>query len=396
MKIKLATKTLEKLVENCALVIDPITPLEILKELKLVATENGIEITGSNNTVSVICNYQKNEEETYECAESGTTIVDAKTLTDILKSISSENVALLSSENLLKIAGGKAKFQVNLTANNIYPNISMVETDKVYTIKAADLKRGIDTTLFASDHKKRYDLQCIRIDGVSDKITFTGTDGFAISQNSIVIDDSETRPGEEEFHFSLPQMSAALLSKYLVNVVKADKDAIVKLMCNDTKAKFVICVGNVTITIQSTLLTSRFPDIERAKNTYGVPKATLKVNKKELDEVLSRASLMVEDKVAVVTLSCTPERVRAISSALERGAFDEELEAEYTILDSENQDFNDFKITLVVYNVKQAIKIIESDTITIEFGGTLRPIIIRHSTEKEEIIEIISPMRTYN
>lgn len=396
MKIKLLTKTLKKLVEDCALVIDPITPIEVLKELKLVVMEDCIEITGSNNTLSVVCKYKKNDDEVYECFEEGTVIVDAKTLADILKVVSDDEIVLHSSDSLLKITSGKAKFQVNLVANNIYPNLSIVESDKVFTLKAVDLKQGIDNTLFATDHKNRFELQCIRIEAIGDKITFTGTDGYAISQNSIEINRAETGLGDEELCFSLPQAGAALLSKYLVGVIKADKESVVKMLCNDTKVKFIISVNNTTINIQSTLITSRFPDVNRTSNMFANSKATLKIDKKELSGVLSRAALMVEDNVAVVTLSCTPDSIKAISRAHERGAFDEEMTGEYVITNPEDDEMKNFKITLSVRNVSQAIKVIDSDTIILEFKGILKPVFIRHSDEKGGILEIISPMRTYD
>ena len=84
MKFNIETKTLLNAVNNVSKVIDKLSPLPALANLKIVTEEKSIVITGSNGTASM----QQTLPMDTGIEECGQCLVDAKYFSEIIRKVS--------------------------------------------------------------------------------------------------------------------------------------------------------------------------------------------------------------------------------------------------------------------------------------------------------------------
>lgn len=117
MKFNIETKTLLSAVNNVSKVIDKLSPLPALANLKICVEEKSIVITGSNGTASM----QQTLEMETGVEESGQCLVDAKYFSEIIRKVSGQSIDVDCMDNLMHIKCGKAKFKLTCTGVEWYP-----------------------------------------------------------------------------------------------------------------------------------------------------------------------------------------------------------------------------------------------------------------------------------
>ena len=129
MKFNIETKTLLNAVNNVSKVIDKLSPLPALENLKIVVEENSVVITGSNGTASM----QQTLEMETGVEESGQCLVDAKYFSEIIRKVSGQSIDVDCTDNLMHIKCGKAKFKLTCTDVSEYPEIDLdAPANKLY------------------------------------------------------------------------------------------------------------------------------------------------------------------------------------------------------------------------------------------------------------------------
>ena len=129
MKYNIKTKKKKYAVINVSKVIDKVSPLPALANLKICVEEKSIVITGSNGTASM----QQTLEMETGVEESGQCLVDAKYFSEIIRKVSGQSIDVDCTDNLMHIKCEKAKFKLTCTDVSEYPEIDLnTPANKLY------------------------------------------------------------------------------------------------------------------------------------------------------------------------------------------------------------------------------------------------------------------------
>jgi len=223
-------------------VINPRTPKEILKSVKLQWGGNRFLLLGSDSEINMRVHIDVPLE------ESGESLIPVARVNQILSTLREDTVAFSITSKRIDIKSGPAKFSLATENAQDFPPIEdFTETD-FYQITAANLRTLISQTVFAVDETStRYSLGglCMELDG--DIFTMVSTDSrrLAAAQSAVKVvgkPEWQSRP-------VIPEKAAKLI----------------KSVCTDGDVQFAIRPNSATFrtkdsVIVANLVTGRFPD----------------------------------------------------------------------------------------------------------------------------------------
>ena len=365
----------EALMKGLTLVSKAIPPkaeLPILANFKLAMTEKGLEITGSDNniTISTVVPFMIGEKEIIRNSQEGSTLVAAKILIEVVRHLDDEVCTFeLIDTSILKIEDSKSNFKLNSIRAEEYPDIDLSVSGASLTIPGKDIQTLVESTAFAASVKEtRPILTAVNLEAGNFKLTATATDTARLARKSIDI-ESEVR------------FVANIAAKKLIDIVRSfEEDDEVTIAVSEKKAVFAF--GNSVI---STRLTSG--DYPNTKNIF--PKVFnyhLEVNAQEFLKAMERVSLLSTEYEGVVKLIMDQDEVEMISRSLMVGSANEKLLVfQYA---GEHLEIS-FKASFVA----DAIRACRSEDVTIAFVGEMKPFVVKNV--KDESIEmLVTPLRS--
>ena len=346
--------------------------IPILANFKLAMTERGLEITGSDNniTISTVVPFMIGEKEIIRNSQEGSTLVAAKILIEVVRHLDDEVCTFeLIDTSLLKIEDSRSNFKLNSIRAEEYPDIDLSVTGASLTLPGKDIQTLVESTAFAASVKEtRPILTAVNLEASNFKLVATATDTARLARKSIDI-ESEVR------------FVANIAAKKLIDIVRSfDEDDEVTIAVNEKKAVFAF--GDSVI---STRLTSG--DYPNTKNIF--PKVfnyQLEVNAQEFLKAMERVSLLSTEYEGVVKLMMDQDEVEMVSRSAMVGSANEKLLVfQYA---GEHLDIS-FKASFVA----DAIRACRSEDVTIAFVGEMKPFVVRNV--KDDTIEmLVTPLRS--
>lgn len=370
MKLSISRETLLKQLKHSQSIVEKRTSIAILSNVRLKASNNLLEVTATNNDITV----QGKIEAFVE--QEGVTTVSAHKLYEIIAKIP-EGVMVgmeLSNEgDRLAISAGKAKFSLACLSADAFPDMTRVDDGVTFSIESADLRRTLSKALFAvSTEETRQYLNGVYMhvakNGEEPTLRFVSTDGHRLAR----------------LEFSLPEGAADLAGVIIPRrtVIElrrlADTCETFKFTINEKKLQAE--AGDVVFT--SKLIDGTFPDYERV-----IPAD----NKKEMD--VSRQALMqAVDRVSILS----HEKSRSIKFGVHKDSLmisannpDQENALEEVRVEYDNDDLD------VGFNAKYLSEIgthIEGEDMLFYFKDSTSPVIVKDPEDTTSLF-VVMPMR---
>ena len=187
MKFNIETKTLLNAVNNVSKVIDKVSPLPALANLKICVEEKSIVITGSNGTASM----QQTLEMETGVEESGQCLVDAKYFSEIIRKVSGQSIDVDCTDNLMHIKCEKAKFKLTCTDVSEYPEIDLnTPANKLYcpieTLREAFEKALVCVASGGRVAISRPILTGIHLSVDDGQVTIVGSDSYRMNRYAFI------------------------------------------------------------------------------------------------------------------------------------------------------------------------------------------------------------------
>ncbi|WP_077215233.1 DNA polymerase III subunit beta [Bacillus dakarensis] len=354
------------------------TTIPILTGIKMVASHNGVTLTGSDSDISIE-SFIPNEEEGQEIIEmkdTGAIVLPARFFSDIVKKLPTDTVEIEVQSNLqVVIRSGKSEFNINGLDAEEYPHLPQIEGEDSLQIPTDLLKAMIRQTVFAvSTSETRPVLTGVNWKVENNELICIATDShrLALRKARIEMDTDET------YNVVIPGKSLNELSKILddhndsVDIVITENQVLFK-------AKHLLFF--------SRLLEGNYPDTSRLIPNEN--KTEVVVHTKEFLQSIDRASLLArEGRNNVVRLTTLEgQTIEVSSNTPEIGKVVEELQAE-------SVEGEELKISFSAKYVMDALKTLEGSEIKISFTGAMRPFLIRPIND-DSILQLILPVRTY-
>jgi DNA polymerase-3 subunit beta len=150
------------------------SPKPILQNVKLVADpEDGSILMATDLEVGIRCRVLG-----VKVDQPGAVILPTQRMQSILRALSDEELAIETDGDQLVVRGLHAEYKLPSEAPDLFPEIPDFAATAYHAIAAADLRRLIRRTMFATDvESTRYALGGVLVELKPDSVTMVGTDG---------------------------------------------------------------------------------------------------------------------------------------------------------------------------------------------------------------------------
>jgi DNA polymerase-3 subunit beta len=354
------------------------TTIPILTGIKMVVTEDGVTLTGSDSDISIESFIPREEagDELVEIKQTGSIVLQAKFFSEIVKKLPTDTVEIdVQNHFQTVIHSGKSEFNLNGLDAEEYPHLPQIEEQNAFKIRTDLLKVLVRQTVFAvSTSETRPVLTGVNWKVENGELICIATDSHRLALRKAKVDIEN----DINYNVVIPGKSLNELSKIL-----DDTNDLVDIVITENQVLFKA----KHLLFFSRLLEGNYPDTTRLIPSESKTEVT--VNTKEFLQSIDRASLLArEGRNNVVKFSTIEEKVIEVSSNTpEIGKVVEELQAQ--VITGE-----ELKISFSAKYVMDALKAVEGQEIKISFTGAMRPFIIQPLND-DSILQLILPVRTY-
>ena len=378
MKFIIQRDKLVQSVQDVLKAVSSRTTIPILTGIKIVATEEGVTLTGSDSDISIE-SFIPNEEDGTENAEiiqTGGIVLQARFFSEIIKKLPQDTVEIeVQNHFVTVIRSGKSEFNLNGQDAEEYPHLPQIEEDNMFKLPTDLIKNIIRQTVFAvSTSETRPILTGVNWKLENDELICIATDSHRLALRKAKVE----KENDLTCNVVIPGKSLNELSKIL-----DDTNELVEIVITENQVLFKA----KNILFFSRLLDGNYPDTSRLIPNES--KTNIKVQTKEFLQAIDRASLLArEGRNNVVKLSTLDSNLLEVSSnSPEVGKVVEEVQ-------SNEITGEELKISFSAKYMMDALKALEGNEIEVDFTGAMRPFLIRTAND-DSILQLILPVRTY-
>jgi DNA polymerase-3 subunit beta len=379
MFISVSKEMLVQGVNHVAKAVSPKTVIPILSGIKFEADEKGLTLTASDADISISYRIPRNEDDVENVIihQTGKIVLPAKYIVDMVKKLPSDTVNIKVMDHYLtSITSGPTEFNLHGMDGDEYPKLPQIEEESSFYVSSRLLKNLIRQVSFAaSTSESRPILTGIQWNLSGDELEFVGTDSHRLAKGKIKIEN-----GIEGMEHSIVVPGKSLNE---LNKILDDEDEHVEIVISGNQ----ILIRTANLVFYSRLLEGKYPDTKRIIPPNS--KTLVKVDVKLLHDALERASLIASrDRNNVVKVSTISDHELEIYSFFpEIGKLSETIQV--SALEGE-----ELKISFNAKYMLDALKVIDSTEVEINFTGAMSPFVIR-PIGQDGTLHLIVPVRTY-
>ncbi len=337
------------------------TPLHILTHIVIkTLTDKKVQFKSTDMELSFLVEAEA------DVKDAGTIAVPAKLLNDIVSELSGSEIVIELKDMVVEVSDGLSKFKINVMAAEEFPFIPDVEGDPVLLYEEKNLRKLIQSCIFASADKEevRVALTGLNIDLNEGKMRVVATDGRRAAVYETIVADAED-----------VKLNCIVPSRALREVVKIieDKDTPVGIYMTEGMISFV----NDSLTVQSRLLQGTFPDASKIMPSKFV--TNLRIDTSGLKKVINRAIIMAQSKDTPGLISldiCEDDKIIVSSNSQDLGEFNEELSAKV--------EGNPLKIAFNANYITDFLMTVKEDEVMWFMNDSTAATVMRPFTKEEQ------------
>jgi len=293
-------------------------------------------------------------------------------LSGILASLPEGELTVEQEENrvVLKPQARRVRFQLKTLSGEKYPELPRAEDDSYFEIPAREFKRMVAQTIFSvSTDETRYFMNGVFMEKTQDgSLAMVSTDGRRLAHIS------------NDVGGQLPDFKPIIIPTKVLGIVnkRLTDEGLVALAITE---KSIFFRFNAYL-ISSVLIEGQFPNYQKV-----IPqnqKYTFSVKKQDLLEALKRVSIFVEQKSNRTFFTLSEGSLALSSEETEIGAAREEIPCDY--------DGADATIALNYRYVEEPLRVLDTDTLSVEFSEPSRAITLRPEP-RGDYFHIVMPMQ---
>lgn len=307
-----------------------------------------------------------------DVVQKGRVVVNAKKFGDILRVLDNDTVSFSSDEQLnLTILCNVAKYTLSCADPNLYPDLPMIEKDRVYQIRRDTLNDMLRRVLFAvSDSDTMPVLRGVLFHIGKEDLTLVSCD----SNRLCLCKQAYTNEHQTEEKFVVPGKTLSELNKIMMS-----NDELVSISTESHRILFEF--GNIKIV--SVLINGDFINYEPLiqKNA----KTKVQVSKEALKRSVERASVLCDEKIRnPVRFSFEFESVVVSCNTSTGNMFSDEINA---TIDGEN-----IEIGFNHKYILDALTACDSETVEIGLNSPFAMVYMKNS-DSDDTLFVIAPRR---
>lgn len=336
--------------------------------IKISCKGEKITLTAVGDPMTIVTNVNDPDA---SVKEDGEFLIEKEILLSALKK--SDGFITLTTDKrngYLSVSDGKAKMKLNITNTDNFPKVTDSVETNIITIAKDDLVNMLKKTVYASAVKdNRAILNGGHVVVGNGLFKICCTDSYRLAVHEKIMDT-----GEANIETTVPIATLkAILTLF------EDEESI-QISCDDRRAVF--SCNNFRII--SRLLSGAYPRVLNLIPDESAPttaKATME--RKRLLEAVDRCSILKDEGACILLLSGKEGEPMTVSSKdQEIGSASDSVPCEWA--------GDEFEISMDARYVKDALKAMDQENITMNFYGNSRPAVIRDGNE----IHLLLPVRT--
>ena len=295
-------------------VISARSPKPILQNIKLIADTDRSVLIGTDLDVGI--RYQLAG---IKIDMPGTAILPTAQMSSILRTGTDAELIVETNGDRLNIRGLHSQFTLPLEDVNLFPDVPDFAALSYHVINAADLKKLIRRTMFATDvESTRYALGGVLVELTSESIAMVGTDGRRLAR-MLAPATSENDPPLSEGSPVIPVKTLKLIER---NLLENDSAVYVSFQTGSA-----ILIRSERVVIYSQLLEGRFPRYQDVFPVNSDIKIPLEVG--PLRMAVEQASIVTSEDSRGVDFQFTSGILRLTSQSSDVGSSHIEVPINY-------------------------------------------------------------------
>jgi len=303
--------------------------------------------------------------------DDGKVTIPARKLLDICKSLPDDSTIMFESNgDVMKISTGRSKYSLSTLSAEDFPNIEEWKGDVEFRLRKSELLRLIESTHFSmANQDVRYYLNGMSIETEGNEIRSVATDGHRLAICKISNDSLE-----------LPTRQVIIPRKGILEIIRlldpVDDEIQVFLGSNHVR---IIDTG---YSFTSKLVDGRFPDYRRVLPRNG--DKILETDKDQMRQVLSRASILSNEKFKGVRLNFSATELKITANNPEQEQAEEVIEIDFP--------YDEVEVGFNVSYVLDVLNSIKDNRVKFTLADANSSVVIE-GFESSEAIYVVMPMR---
>jgi DNA polymerase-3 subunit beta len=340
--------------------------LPILGNILLEISGQSLTLTATDLELEMVSNTQIDNH-----GEDGKITIPARKLLDICKSLPDDSLLTFELNNeIITISTGRSKYSLSTLPAVDFPNIEEWKGDVEFQLFKSDLLRLIESTHFSmANQDVRYYLNGMSIETEGNEIRSVATDGHRLAICKI-------SAGE----LSLPSRQVIVPRKGILEIIRLldpiEENVQVFLGSNHIR------IIDTEFSFTSKLVDGRFPDYRRVLPRNG--DKVLNTSKDNLRQLLSRASILSNDKFKGVRLNFSTQELKITANNPEQEQAEEVLEIDFP--------YDEVEIGFNVNYVLDVLSAIKEPEVKFTLADANSSVVIE-GAESNEAIYVVMPMR---
>jgi DNA polymerase-3 subunit beta len=298
--------------------------------------------------------------------EAGRVLLPARLLAEIVRSLPTDEVELITENGSVRVAGGRARFEIRSLSPDDFPRVD-APSDAGSLVLDGDLvaKALGQVAPAASRDETRPVLTGVLLEGEGDELRVVATDSYRLAVRSLKV------PGMDGTKVLVPARAVIEVGR----LAAGEKEVRVEV----GSAQVGFQLGEVAI--QSRLIEGEFPAYKQLLPD-DLPNR-LTINKTPFIEALKRVAVLAQDATPVF-LEIADDGIRLTCHAQGLGEGVEEVEGAYT--------GDEMRAAFNPNYLETGIASTETEEVVIEFSDSQRPALI-HSPDDKDFLYLLMPIR---
>lgn len=303
--------------------------------------------------------------------EDGKITIPAKKLLDICKSLPEGSMLTFELVNeTIKISTGRSKYSLSTLPASDFPNIEKWKGDVEFKLLKSDFLQLIESTHFSmANQDVRYYLNGMSIETEGNEIRSVATDGHRLAICKIAKEN-----------LKLPTRQVIVPRKGILEIIRllSPVEEEVQIYLGSNHIRIIDNLFSFT----SKLVDGRFPDYRRVLPRNG--DKVLEANKEQLRQVLSRASILSNEKFKGVRLNFLNNELKITANNPEQEEAEEIIEI--------NFPYEPLEIGFNVSYVLDVLNAIKDENVKFTLADAQSSVVIE-GCESPQAIYVVMPMR---
>lgn len=298
--------------------------------------------------------------------EAGKVLLPARLVSEIVRSLPSDDVELVTDNGTVRVAGGRAKFEIRSLPPEEFPRVETAAQTRTIAVKGDLLAKALSqVALAASRDETRPVLTGVLFEGEGSELRIVATDSYRLAVRTIEVE------GVQDVRLLVP-------ARAVVEVARL-AGGLPEVQIEIASAQIGFHLGDVLI--QSRLIEGEFPAYSQLLPENQPHQ--LRIAKGEFIEAVKRVALLAQDATPVfLELSETSIALSCHAQGLGEGG--QEVEGSYT--------GDEIRVAFNPAYLEAGVAATESDDVVVDFTDQQRPALV-HAPDDKGFRYLLMPIR---